>query len=795
MKIQSLAVVFALIILPIIITLSYYIHREVDTITLQTSYDTKLIDATHDAMASFELNTANEDLSGVSDALRSIIQASNNVFFNSLATNLGMSNANKDYVQPYIPAILYTLYDGYYIYSPTRVPEVLVGKNSSDQDELVHIGDTGVEYTGMREKTGIYTFNSAEFDPTNKKTYSLPNSIQYEYGQMLYKNDDNTYSPKINSHTYYKQDYMLKSYMPYSARYRRTASQGSAYDLTINYTLDNYITIMGYIGNVYYSKTGYLIKSGTVSNFDIDDSQYVNIFEENEFDAEKVILSGKNHMSLTIKPTLENGLESNEITYNYDVYSIEDEEGNIVPLSYSEQKERLTKLYEDIENYYNIYRTSSDSVEKETALQNIRIINSECQNLEFNMENLSSIAYYIKAQIFSNWVYDNLGRNGIRLVESNLQDDLYRDNNQFESELSHGATAFHHSFANSNRLIFNENEDPENPTSIFASHRYNVIRNSIQYNLNLAISVYDEMVGEKDIKMPVISDIEWEKILKNVSIVSFMQGLNCGLKYYNNYAIVSSTNNELAVIPDEIYYVKKDLYNTGDMNDVDNPIYHRIDCESLENTDDLISFKSKEIKYDKIYDKNSGRYKYDHKNLACYNCIVNSNYLKRVSDTAQGYSEGVIPSALTMERRKAYYRAIGKARQTTYKTNALTDSSGYEVVFSPKTLISLSGSSINIGFTRTSAKEFTKIKAIEITVKNVKTDSFNNSVVMLEPQDSDGWAFSEPIALNLQETPQTITIPNYLHSPDHINSIILDVIDSMATTVSFDILNVRIIYK
>ena len=120
MKIQSLAVIFAIIILPIIIILSYYIHREVDTIALQSSYDTKLIDATHDAMAAFEINTANEDLSSVADALRSIIEASTNVFFNSLATNLGMSNANKDYIQSYIPAILYTMYDGYYIYSPTE---------------------------------------------------------------------------------------------------------------------------------------------------------------------------------------------------------------------------------------------------------------------------------------------------------------------------------------------------------------------------------------------------------------------------------------------------------------------------------------------------------------------------------------------------------------------------------------------------------------------------------------------------------------------------------------------------
>ena len=63
MKIQSFSVVFALIIIPILLVLTYYIQLQVDTITRQNEYDTKLLTATYDAMSSFELNTANEDLS------------------------------------------------------------------------------------------------------------------------------------------------------------------------------------------------------------------------------------------------------------------------------------------------------------------------------------------------------------------------------------------------------------------------------------------------------------------------------------------------------------------------------------------------------------------------------------------------------------------------------------------------------------------------------------------------------------------------------------------------------------
>ena len=115
MKLQGLSIIFGLMIIPIVLVVSYYIQMQVDTITLQTEYDSKLLDATYDAMMAFEINTANEDLSMVADSLRTIIDASTNVFVNTLATNLGLSNASKSRIEPYIPAILYILYDGYYI--------------------------------------------------------------------------------------------------------------------------------------------------------------------------------------------------------------------------------------------------------------------------------------------------------------------------------------------------------------------------------------------------------------------------------------------------------------------------------------------------------------------------------------------------------------------------------------------------------------------------------------------------------------------------------------------------------
>ena len=132
---------------------------QVDTIALQASYNSKLLGATYDAMSSLEINTANEDLSAVSDSLRTILEASNNTFFNTLATNFGMSNASKSSLEAYVPAILYTLYDGYYIYSPTEQPIIIKYGYTYEVSGDTAIEKTDESYTGTQGGQPIYDAN------------------------------------------------------------------------------------------------------------------------------------------------------------------------------------------------------------------------------------------------------------------------------------------------------------------------------------------------------------------------------------------------------------------------------------------------------------------------------------------------------------------------------------------------------------------------------------------------------------------------------------------------------------
>lgn len=797
MKIQSLAVIFAIIILPIIIILSYYIQSSIDTIAIQNSYDTKLLDSTHDALVSFELNTANENLSSVSDALRSIIEASTNVFFNTLSTNLGMSNASKSYIQNYVPAILYTLYDGYYIYSPTRVPTVLTGGD----EQVIYVGDRGLTNVGEFVETstgktiGKYKFDEEEYekdlDLTTQESEdaksirqsnlynSLPTERKYEYGQMLYKNEDGTYSTEINENTVYNQDYVLKSYMPYSARYLSGDGATTEYDLTINYTLDNYLTIEGNIENIYYSKTGYLIAKDVVKSISVDGA--TDLLTYNEDDAQEICLSGQHHLNLKIQPVVEDGVTrtGTEIELNYEPWQ---EDG--VYLNSIQMQEKLNKLYE----------TNSD----------IALI----QELESRLANLNAITYYVKAQIFSNWVYENLGEGGLEIKASNIASDIAELNSDIYTTTN--KMDLFHDFSVDNSIIFDSTVNPEKEDSPFNSHKLDVIRNAIQYNLNLALSAYNQMAVDMNIQMPIISDSEWEKILNNVSIVSFMQGFKCGMKTYNNYAIVSSTNNELTVIPNEIYYTKKSEFNTTDTSH----LYHRIDCEALEDNE-YISFSSKEIKYDKIYDKASQVYKYDHRNNACYSCIISSNYLKTVgfdaaSNAIKGYSNDVLISTLSPIKQKEYYKAIGKERQNLYKTNALTNSNGYEVLFT-----SFSNTSNHVEFgvgavdepadtlhiveipsITQSSKGLNKIKEIELIIRDIQSENKNDPTVSFKVKLNDRDYIDENFVVNLeQSTPQTITIPVHIEDTNKLNKITLMKTSPEDDKVNCNILSVRVIYE
>ena len=76
MKIQDLAIIFVIIILPISLLLSVYTQFQIQTINMQTLYDSKLTSATYDAIKAFQINSANNSYSDIATSKIEDLEAS-----------------------------------------------------------------------------------------------------------------------------------------------------------------------------------------------------------------------------------------------------------------------------------------------------------------------------------------------------------------------------------------------------------------------------------------------------------------------------------------------------------------------------------------------------------------------------------------------------------------------------------------------------------------------------------------------------------------------------------------------
>lgn len=173
MKLQGLAVIAIIIILPMTIILSSYSQSQIKTLQLQTQYDSKLQNATYDAIKAFQLNMSNSSTSDLANSKMRDIKASVNTFYNSLASHFNMVGYGKDVLQNYVPAIVYTLYDGYYIYSAYD--------NTLDADDK--FDKKSASYKDGESIYGLkpYIYYSCRYKPNDNSdfviTYSLDSYI------------------------------------------------------------------------------------------------------------------------------------------------------------------------------------------------------------------------------------------------------------------------------------------------------------------------------------------------------------------------------------------------------------------------------------------------------------------------------------------------------------------------------------------------------------------------------------------------------------------------------------------
>ena len=147
--------------------------------------------------------------------------------------------------------------------------------------------------------------------------------------------------------------------------------------------------------------------------------------------------------------------------------------------------------------------------------------------------------------------------------------------------------------------------------------------------MNQAITSYSRN-SKGEYKLPKLTETDWDQILRNVSIITFIQNIPIGMKYYNNYAIATSTMNKEYVDPEEIY-----LNANGD------EYYHMPYCKQLQNTENMIGYRSIDYVQKSYTQKNETgeyetKYYYKHSNngtinvnQACYYCLVQKSLYEK----------------------------------------------------------------------------------------------------------------------------------------------------------------------
>lgn len=620
MKIQYLAIIFLIIILPMTLVLTFYNQSQINNLDLQLKYNGYLSEATHDAVKAFELNTVHNTYADVADSLKRDVEAAVNVFLNSMASSLGTSGATAEAVSEYVPALLFTMYDGYYIYAPAY---------------------------------------SEELEETTIKKEALD-------GTMKDVTIAQSQNPKVENFTH-----MVKPYVYYTMRY----NPNSQTDFIVNYTLDNYITVYGKVNGDYVTKSGYLLEMNT-NNTLIDVTVEIN--------QDKLLTVLKRDVLTYALPLRElDNASASDIKNLFNAQEKTSLKNEILNAANGSYKTSLISNMGEILLNHVLDRKNNNILLKDIPISKIEEVfgNKEkyiddidevidCFTVKYKGQEITdrdAKLYYVKALQFTQWVNNNLANIQIKDARDSKGNILIK-------------------FEDKSEKVFNtkSSNNPEELTSVFSQHKIEVIKESIQSNLTSAIARYNQQFfGLKhgyDLKMPVLTEVEWETITNKVTMVSFMQGMVIGTKVFNDYCVVASDSNDEVVDVNQIYYF--DRKSSGIT------YYHKFDCPNLLNeierksTADMVGYKgiqydlyktqddNKEIKYQLGVDVRRELFVVDKDEfgreiitttlkpngitdlLADYDCLVNRNYTSTNTNNIKLlYAKTV---AIARERNKHY---------------------------------------------------------------------------------------------------------------------------------------------
>lgn len=625
MKLQHLAVIFIIIIMPITMVIATYVGNLIDVTNKQAKYDAILMNATYDAVRAHQMSTLNNTFASVNASRIRDLNATVNTFFNSLATGLSFTGYRKDDLHDYVPAVLINLYDGYYVYGPYE------------------------------------------------------NYAKVENGNLSYITSD---SDKPNS------EYGLKPFTSYTCQYKKEGE----YNIIVNYTLDNYISVAGTY------KEGTIPKYITASGYYIDPNNVKRINDDN------TVILGEEPNQIILQPEeLTEWLSAyNKIRINEDSNVYVNSEHQIAKYRYvnmSGEKYYFDHIAEVEDQSYQgfpIFKLDGNlkvyiSRDKAKELADYLKLTGNWEDKIKNIDNYKDISYYWyykEARDFSEKVEGVLSQ--IDISEDVIPTKAYNQKYEIETNnyddtdekmTSHIKTDY------ATKKIFDytvEGNDPELDSSSFNQHRMDVIISSIEHSLATSIVNFNNYEsGSYDYRMPTISETDWNKIANNINILSFMQGLVVGnFKYYNNYSLVSNTKNK-EFISKEAIRVQEVNNNTSTDNEAVNVNYHYYSknfhvptCKTFHN--EIISDGSKKaVGYRMIdyeiqsyeYGTDSTQNYYMQAGTGGYECVISNNEDMWTYDEMMkgNKTNSEDDNGMSNEVRRAYISALAREKANSYQ--------------------------------------------------------------------------------------------------------------------------------
>lgn len=625
MKIQSLAIIFIIIILPISLVLSEYLRTQIETKQNEQTYDRKLLNSTYDAIKAYQLNTVNNAFGDVTTKKVDDIEAAANTFFNSLTSNFNYTGYNSDVMKEYVPAIVFTMYDGYYVYAPFMNVLTAVGKNDYDT------AFSGNEKTQVGLKPYVY-YNSRYIRGTTDDfmiTYTLDNYI--------------TIQGIVNGSYHYDYGYI----------YRIATSKIDA---------DNNGGIFKVSDNTYYYGK---------CEFSEDDREELKEFVGNEefsyvkINGKKYYLDPDYYSDRGTKTVSGYNIPDFEINANAGIFYI-DEKGkksyNQVPKGYDEinntRAENLTFLqyYLAITKNKSAYEYFKDAYEFskacfETPVNGYKDKGNRDVLTGYHLQDLKSSDSYIYNQMATN---------------ATISEDVTDITDYGDFEIFGGDIAI------------------EKASSNFEQHRKSIIRYVIETNLSTAIASFSSGASDKtDFIMPKIAETDWETIENDICVISFLQGMSIGSKKYNGYSVVANNLTKEYVDENDIYILAKDnasgnniyckphdrnlnsIYTVQDKNSSTN-YYPGIWKLSFETRQDASIEGGETVIYKPLsyYNSSGARVGY----VGSYTSIMGSSGINYgASEYPDMYS--YMNSATNDKLRKAYFVGLARERKGAYNIN------------------------------------------------------------------------------------------------------------------------------